>query len=309
LLAQNPDPVCAIRENYSIISFSPVRKERCAQTMATPTTSAFKGYEELIRTPLEHADPRSFTLIGKLLEGYQDQPGAGPFSFLINTLSTVVISPREARNHWEKILDHKKRLEVRLSRTVNIRTACIDYYDQLGIDMTPSAASALERKSAGAATSPAGFTQKSDGHPYQERLREEMMRAKRYKHALSVVLFDVDLGGAAPEIADRALTLIMKLINKAVRTVDILARHADGSILLVLPNTNKREALELAERLKSNICLRVNRVPELSAENVRIAIALGQCSKEDTSADFIKRLERLAETGGRTAEAAIRVLE
>ena len=275
--------------------------------MIPATASVFEGYEECIRTPLERADPRSFALVRKLLENTPDA-SASPFSFLIKALSSVMISPGEARGHWKKILEHKLRLELKLCRTVNIRTACVDYYDLLGIDTPPVAAQAAERKTAVTAQKTQAAPPERTGL-YQERLREEMMRARRYKHALSVILFDVDLGATTPEIADKALTLIMKLINKAVRTVDIPARHADGCFLLMLPNTNKREALELAERLKNNICLRINRIPELSVQNVRVIIALGQCSKEDTAADFIKRLEHLAETEESTALAAIRVLE
>jgi diguanylate cyclase (GGDEF)-like protein len=275
--------------------------------MTSTTKFIFEGYEGLIRIPLERADPRSFALVRKLLENALNSP-ACPFSFLIKTLSSVEISPGEARGHWKKILGHKLRLELKLCRTVNIRTACIDYCDQLGIDTPPATAQVPEKKAAGTA-------QKTHAAPseradlYQERLREEMMRARRYKHALSVILFDVDLGAAAPEVADKALTVIMNLINKIVRTVDIPARHTDGCFLLMLPDTNKREALELAERLKNNLCLRINRIPEISVHCVHVIIALGQCSKEDTAADFIKRLEYLTKTVEGTDLAVIRVLE
>jgi diguanylate cyclase (GGDEF)-like protein len=295
-------------------------------TMTTPFV--FEGYEELIRKPLERADPRSFGLIRKLLEGAPDSPGVCPFSFLIESLSAVSISQREARHHWKKITEHKRRLEVKLCRTVHIRTASIDYFDQLGVDLPcVSAQGPAHDRKAPEASAPrasgtihpsSGILKKTisadDLLPertgfYQERLKEEMMRARRYKHALSVILFDVELRAAVPETAEKTLSIIMKLINKAVRTVDILARHSDDLFLLMLPNTNKREALELAERLRNNICQRINRIPELSAGGIPITIALGQCSKDDTAADFIKRLERLAETGKRTTPAAICMLE
>jgi diguanylate cyclase (GGDEF)-like protein len=276
--------------------------------MTTTTKPVCDGYDELIRRPLEQADQRSFALVNKLLENIPESPDS-PFGFLIKVLCSVVISPREAPGHWRNILEHKRRLELKLCRPVTIRTACVDYYDQLGIDTPLSAPPALERKAAGVTAPLTGSARKTGDYPYQERLREEILRARRYKHALSVILFDVDLGGTAAQTADKALTIIMKLINKAVRTVDILARHADGRFLLMLPNTNKREALELAERLKNNICVRIGRIPELSEESIRMTIALGQSQQSDTAADFIRRLERLAERGACSAPADIRVLE
>jgi diguanylate cyclase (GGDEF)-like protein len=281
--------------------------------MPMPPATVFIGYEELIRKPLEQADPRSFTLVRSLLEKAPGSPGTSPFSYLIKAISSVVISPQEAQNHWKKIMGHKRQLELKLCRTVAITTAVIDYFNQLGIDSP--LVSAAERTVNGAGPSPSHPEPGADGShaggtsSHQERLREEMLRAKRYKHALSVVLFNIDPGPTEPGVAEKALAVTMKLINKTVRTVDFLSRHTHGCFLLILPNTNKREALELAERLENNICQRVKRIPELSSENVRITIALGQCTKEDTAAGFIKRLEHLAETAESPVPAAIRILE
>ncbi|MGA2507584.1 MAG: diguanylate cyclase [Chitinispirillaceae bacterium] len=298
--------------------------------MTTTAPIAFEGYEELIRKPLENGDRRSFNLITTLLENTPDFPQAslqaGPFGFLIKALSGITISSREARNHWKKITEHKRRLELKLYRTVNIRTACIDYYDQLGIDapVTQGAApseriSPQDRKAAGPFTkvSAPKTGAGEDGLPerittpgfYQERLKEEMMRARRYKHALSLIMFNADLRTAAPETADKMLSVIVKLVKKAVRTVDILARHSDALFLLMLPNTNKREAMELAERLQNNIRERTNRIPGLAAGGITITIAVGQCSKDDAATDFIKRLEHLVETGKDKTPAAIYTLD
>lgn len=295
--------------------------------MASASPFSFEGYEELIRKPLERSDPRSFLCIRTLLETFPAPPGSCPFAFLIKALSAAVISQREARHHWKKIIEHKRRLELKLSRPVAIRVACIDYYDLMGVDPppvsmaqdgAPPAQGRTPPRTATAAPSSSGTAMQAlspDGRLperktlYQERLRVEMMRARRYKHALSVIMTDVDLRTVPPEIAEKAAAVIMKLINKAVRTVDILARHADGCFLVMLPNTNKREALELAERLKNNISQRTSRIPELTSAAIRVTIALGQCSKEDTAAEFIKRLERLLESARSTNSASISILD
>jgi diguanylate cyclase (GGDEF)-like protein len=330
--------------------------------MPINTTDVFEGFGELIQRPFEQADPRSFALIKKLLlNSRPDHPS--PFSFLIEALSGITISHREARNHWKKIIEHKRRLEIKLSRMVNIKTAAIDYYDQLGIDVqaqgefapaeraeTPphfirssgkrpegiltSKEHGAPRGGSGSKDLPFSQTAKvieakqpgkfdNGGDPllerinlpgyHQERLKEEMMRARRYKHALSVIMVRVDLRAMdnspiTDETKDKALGIIVKMINKTVRTVDILARHSDNFYVLILPNTNKREALELAERLKTNISQRAHRIPELQG-GIPITFAVGQCSKDDTSTDFIKRLENLAGSGNPTVTSAVHALD
>ena len=129
-----------------------------------------------------------------------------------------------------------------------------------------------------------------------------MLRARRYKHALSAMLLDVDLSvikdsPTAVQTKDKVLGIIIKIINKAVRTVDILARHSDNLFLLILPNTNKREALELAERLRENIGQRILKIPDFPGA-IPLTIAVGQCcSKSESSAEFIQRLENLVASG------------
>lgn len=313
--------------------------------MITSAQSYFDGYSEHIVKPLEKHDERSFLLVQKLLK---NGASAGPthFGFLIEALSGITIAEREARNHWKKILEHKRRLELKVSRLVSIKTAVVDYYDQLGIipdaeqpKKTPvSAASSPKENSvypnfsaedrllyqfmespnekmSGKTTGTINtlFERLATPGYHQERFKEEMMRARRYKHALSAIMFDLDLkaisdASVSPEVQDKTLSIVVKMINKTIRTVDILTRYSENLFLLILPNTNKRESLELAERLKNNICERTIKIPGLSG-GIPITLAVGQCSKDDTSADFNKRLENLVKSGKKKAANTVYALE
>jgi diguanylate cyclase (GGDEF)-like protein len=314
----------------------------------------FEGFGELIQKPFEQTDPDSFAFIRKLLLSLPEADPS-PFGFLIRSLSFIVITPREARTHWKKILDHKRRLEMKLGRVIHIKTAVIDYYDQLGVDLavTPEPGAAPNRhettgkaedtaghravgtrsyspsrltnagSSAKMSDSRTGLKSSGESDPllermnipgyHQERLKEEMQRARRYKHALSVIMVRIDLqpldnSPAPDQTKDKALTVIAKMINKTVRTVDILARHSDDLYLLILPNTNKREAKELAERLKNNIAQRAQRIPELQG-GIPICFAVGQCTREDSSTDFINRLENLIAGGSTTDPTSVLSLD
>jgi diguanylate cyclase (GGDEF)-like protein len=314
--------------------------------MISSDLSYFEGYNELILKPFKQHDERSFSLIQKLLGSgvHSNRPGIG---FLIEAMSGITIAEGEARNHWKKILEHKRRLELKVCRLVNIKTAVVDYYDQLGIvpetmptlKMLPAEQhdcngngglchgitaedrllyqfmESLDGKSSGkkSETVDKVFERLATPGYHQERFKEEMMRARRYKHALSAIMFDLNLraiseSSVSPETRDKTLSIIVKMINKTVRTVDILARYSENHFLLILPNTNKREALELAERLKNNICERTAKIPGLSG-GVPITLAVGQLSKDDTSADFNKRLENLVESGKKKAPNTVYTLE
>ncbi len=310
---------------------------------------AFEGYDELVRGPLEHADPRSFDLIRELLSGPEDFNPCR-FSFILKALSAITISPSEARVHWKKILEHKRCMESRLCRVVNVKTAAIDYYDQLGVfpdagtqpgaptepplregTLPPVPASSPYHRTSecGGRISPvenapsyfsgrtvnAGFPGVCDGdgkgpvgamdNP-EQRLKEEMLRAGRYKHALSAILVAVDRSraidnGSSPGTGVDVHMIIARIIRKSIRAVDILARYPRERFLLILPNTNKREALALAERLHINIERRAARIKELSC-GVTVRLAVGQVCKEDNSNGFLKSLEVTFSLGGNQGE-------
>lgn len=93
---------------------------------------------------------------------------------------------------------------------------------------------------------------------FQERLGEEILRA-RYGHTpFSLVLLDVDYfkryndeyGHAA---GDLVLRHIAALISGCVGKGDLAARYGGEEFALILPNRPKREAVHLAESLRTQI--------------------------------------------------------
>jgi diguanylate cyclase (GGDEF)-like protein len=260
---------------------------------------AFEGYNEFIKKPLELNDPRSFTLVQKLLS-QTPEFNRSPWTGIIKTLSGITISRGEALQHWKKILAHKRRLENALRRPVGIKTAIVDFYDLSEIATDPQVETDTAEATAAAhppVREPAYTPVVAPGY-HQDRLKEEMQRAKRYKHALSAIMLDVDLAAIKAttpinEVRDQALTVIDTMIHKAIRNVDIRARHSDNLFFIILPNTNKREAQELAGRLLKKISTRMQRLPGMNTP-VPLKAAVGQSgNRNDTSAEFIKRLEHL----------------
>ena len=269
----------------------------------------FDKYKELIQIPLEQSDPRSFNQVKRLfLEVNYNQPN--PFGFLIGRLTGKLFSSRDAMNHWRHILENKQALQIKLGRTIGIQTAAIDYFEQQSAPETfyKTGDTPEEAQSTASDWIERVYT---PGY-HLEKLKEEILRAKRYKHALSAIMLDIDEfhkinDDLTHKVGDKILTLIVKIIKKTIRTVDILTRYSGDRFMLILPNTNKREAMELAERIRHNVFERTKRIEELPA-GVTITLSVGQCAKEDTSNDFLRRLESTLEEGKRKGRNAVYAL-
>lgn len=103
-----------------------------------------------------------------------------------------------------------------------------------------------------------GLTQLYNRAHWQSRLMEEFSRAGRYKHALSLLLFDLDhfksindthghLGG------DAVLVCVAEIVRGSLRESDVAGRYGGEEFGIILPNTDGQGAMVVAERLRKSI--------------------------------------------------------
>jgi len=115
------------------------------------------------------------------------------------------------------------------------------------------------------------------------RLEQEWASAQRNKRPISVLMLDLDhfksvndtLGHDA---GDLVLIHAAKMMRKCARTTDIPCRLGGEEFLVILPNTDGKEALLLAERLRKTIeTNQAENVPLSKPMTVSIGVA---CSKD-----------------------------
>ena len=273
----------------------------------------FAGFQEFIREPLASSDQRSFALIKRC---FIEEPAGPhhPFAVLIQKLTGNTIPHDEALTCWKQILKHKVSMQQKLGRTVGIQTAAIDYFEyQSPVEMIFKVPPVPAPDTTAFTPGIHSETLYSQGGYHLEKLKEEMLRAKRYKHALSVIMLDIDSSpNGSPliepvSINDNVFTTIVNIIKKTIRTVDFLTRLSDFRFFLILPNTNQREAKELAERIRSQIFQRTARLSSLSG-GISSLLSVGQSTDKDTSIDFLRRIERKLDDAKQRNESGVLTL-
>lgn len=90
------------------------------------------------------------------------------------------------------------------------------------------------------------------------RLEQELARAQRYGTQLSILMVDIDHFKRLNDVAghragDETLRRVADLLRGKVRKVDTLARYGGEEFMLVLPQTSKADASEVAEKLRRTV--------------------------------------------------------
>lgn len=93
---------------------------------------------------------------------------------------------------------------------------------------------------------------------FQGQLDEEVNRAQRYGRSVSLILLDIDsfklfndtYGHPA---GDRVLAEMAEVVRADLRTVDIAARYGGEEFVVICPETQRGQAMVLAERLCNRI--------------------------------------------------------
>jgi diguanylate cyclase len=100
-----------------------------------------------------------------------------------------------------------------------------------------------------------GLTGTLNRRGYEDRIAQEFERFLRYRHMLSVVVFDLDHfkrvnDQFGHQRGDRCLKVISARVAPEIRKSDALARYGGDEFVLILPGIGQDEAAKVAEKIR-----------------------------------------------------------
>ncbi|WP_286239612.1 diguanylate cyclase [Neptuniibacter halophilus] len=132
---------------------------------------------------------------------------------------------------------------------------------------------------------------------FEDQAVLEIERALRYGREFSLILLDIDHFKQINDqyghhFGDRVLVSIARLLESCLRNIDSLCRHGGEEFVLLLPETNTHAAMELAERLRSEIeAFKINE----NGETVHLTASFGVTTWRRSEVDIqpaVKRADR-----------------
>ncbi len=89
---------------------------------------------------------------------------------------------------------------------------------------------------------------------FENQLSKELQRASRYEHNLSVLFLDIDQfkkvnDEFGHQTGDQVLVDLAQILERNLRSVDIIARYGGDEFIILLPETKKSDAKKTAMRI------------------------------------------------------------
>lgn len=134
---------------------------------------------------------------------------------------------------------------------------------------------------------------------FQERLREEHARARRYQRPLSLIIADIDDFKKINDRyghteGDRFLRLFAIVIKEQMREVDLPARYGGEEFAVIVPEASRKEAAMVAERLRAALAARAL---EVNGNHISVTASFGVAASPDDAHDPVELI--------RTADEAL----
>jgi diguanylate cyclase (GGDEF)-like protein len=141
------------------------------------------------------------------------------------------------------------------------------------------------------------LTQLYNSRHFYVRLKEEIKRAIRYGHPLSILLADIDNFKKCNDTyghlqGDEVLSKVGNIICKCLRKTDVACRYGGEEFVVILPETEISAAAKVAERIRKRIKAEIFYPGPTKADCATVSVGVAQYSSEENMEDFVKRVDK-----------------
>ncbi len=128
---------------------------------------------------------------------------------------------------------------------------------------------------------------------FNQRVNEEFERFKRYETKLSLLMIDIDHfkrinDTYGHDIGDEVLKKVSSELQNQLRKIDLIARWGGEEFILLLPETEIDEAVNVAEKLRG----KVEALIFENGEVITISIGASMLLESETIESWIKRADK-----------------
>ncbi len=127
-------------------------------------------------------------------------------------------------------------------------------------------------------------------------LKQEMERAVRYQHPVSIIMADLDHFSNVNNtyghlVGDAVLKKFCSTVQSVIRGVDILTRYGGEEFIVILPNSTKESAFVVAEKIREAVAALKFKYKDQTF-SITVSLGITQFKEKDTIESIIERADK-----------------
>lgn len=140
---------------------------------------------------------------------------------------------------------------------------------------------------------------------FDDALSRRIAEWKRRRSVFCLILLDVDHFKAVNDryghpAGDEALRSLVKVINRSVNEMNLVARLGGEEFAVILPSTNSDDAMRAAERLRVAVAAVPHRVARHTEISITVSLGLAVIETGDDSISILRRADEALYMSKRT---------
>jgi len=137
-----------------------------------------------------------------------------------------------------------------------------------------------------------GLTELYNHRYFQDTLRQQIETAKRYNQAFSLIIIDIDYfknfnDNYGHQAGDTVLKEVAHILKRNTRATDYVCRYGGEEMSIILPQTDKKEAISNAQRICNAVSNYVFKLPHNKECRVTISLGVATFPKDNDNAQGI----------------------
>lgn len=221
-------------------------------------------------------------------------------SMVFELFASLYFDEKESKKYWQDVIGHRDKLRKKLKRDVGIRVAILDYFSNIDNRLKNPKIVEMELfEEILKASKEDPKTGLFNGKYFLEVLKNEINKAKRNDFPVSLLFLDIDDFKSYNDkyghiVGDQILFHISNIIHDLFRGEDIAARFGGDEFVVMLPYTEKNEAVVVANRIADRVKNEPAGIDNIPQERYAGTISIGIASypeDSDNANDLIKRAD------------------
>lgn len=140
------------------------------------------------------------------------------------------------------------------------------------------------------------LTELYNSRHFYDQLEKEIKRTERYFHSLSLIFIDIDKFKRLNDtyghmVGDKILLLIAEKIKDSLRTEDAAYRFAGDEFTIILPETSSKEALVVADRIRSRIQNEKLVIKGKKIAGITVSLGIAEYQRNEEIEQFVHRAD------------------